>query len=123
MKWSALFFAAFSVAALALPGYAQTRIRDIVDVEGIRQNDLVGYGIVVGLNGTGDSVKNSPFTEDSLSYMLERLGVNVQGEDIKPKNVAAVLVTATLPSFARSGSSVDVSVASIGTPRASKEAH
>jgi flagellar P-ring protein precursor FlgI len=114
MKWSALLFAVFSVAALALPGYAQTRIRDIVDVEGIRQNDLVGYGIVVGLNGTGDSVKNSPFTEDSLSYMLERLGVNVQGEDIKPKNVAAVLVTATLPSFARSGSSVDVSVASIG---------
>ncbi|WP_143435248.1 flagellar basal body P-ring protein FlgI [Henriciella aquimarina] len=93
---------------------AQSRIRDVVDVEGVRQNDLIGYGIVVGLNGTGDSVRNSPFTEDSLTYMLERLGVNVQGEDIKPDNVAAVLVTATLPSFARNGSTVDVSVSSIG---------
>lgn len=114
MKWSALIFAAFSAAAVAFTASADTRIRDIVDVEGIRENDLVGYGIVVGLNGTGDTVKNSPFTEDSLSYMLERLGVNVQGEEIKPKNVAAVLVTATLPSFARSGSGVDVTVASIG---------
>lgn len=92
----------------------QTRIRDVVDVEGVRQNDLIGYGIVVGLNGTGDSVRNSPFTEDSLTYMLERLGVNVQGEDIKPNNVAAVLVTATLPAFARNGSTLDVSVSSIG---------
>ena len=114
MKWSALLLAALSVAALVFPAAADTRIRDIVDVEGIRQNDLVGYGIVVGLNGTGDTVKNSPFTEDSLSYMLERLGVNVQGEEIKPKNVAAVLVTGTLPSFARSGSTIDVTVASIG---------
>ncbi|WP_291078853.1 flagellar basal body P-ring protein FlgI [Hyphomonas sp.] len=96
------------------PADAQTRIRDVVDVEGVRQNDLIGYGIVVGLNGTGDSVRNSPFTEDSLTYMLERLGVNVQGEDIKPNNAAAVLVTATLPSFARSGSTIDVTVSSIG---------
>ncbi|MBD3769920.1 MAG: flagellar basal body P-ring protein FlgI [Rhodobacterales bacterium] len=114
MKWFALVITALSAAILPFSAAAETRIRDIVDVEGIRQNDLVGYGIVVGLNGTGDTVKNSPFTEDSLSYMLERLGVNVQGEEIKPKNVAAVLVTATLPSFARSGSSIDVTVASIG---------
>ena len=115
MKWTALLTAA-GLASLqfALPAAAEPRIRDVVNVEGVRQNDLVGYGIVVGLNGTGDSVKNSPFTEDSLSYMLERLGVNVQGEDIKPKNVAAVLVTATLPSFARNGSTIDVTVASIG---------
>ncbi|MEL6829481.1 MAG: flagellar basal body P-ring protein FlgI [Pseudomonadota bacterium] len=93
---------------------AQTRIRDVVDVEGVRQNDLVGYGIVVGLNGTGDTVRNSPFTEDTLTYMLERLGVNVQGEEIKPNNVAAVLVTATLPAFARNGSTIDASIASIG---------
>ena len=93
---------------------AQTRIRDIVDVEGVRENSLIGYGIVVGLNGTGDTVRNSPFTEDSLTYTLERLGVNVQGEDIKPDNVAAVLVTATLPAFSRNGSSLDVSVSSIG---------
>jgi len=93
---------------------AQTRIRDIVDVEGVRQNDHVGYGIVVGLNGTGDSVRNSPFTEDTLSQMLERLGVNVQGEQIRPNNVAAVLITASLPPFARAGSRIDISVASIG---------
>jgi flagellar P-ring protein FlgI len=92
----------------------QTRLRDVVDVQGVRQNDLVGYGIVVGLNGTGDSVRNSPYTEDSLSHILERLGINVQGEEIKPRNVAAVLVTATFPAFARNGSTIDVSVASIG---------
>ncbi len=103
---------------IALAGWhaagAQTRVRDIVSVEGVRGNDLVGYGIVVGLNGTGDSVRNSPFTEDSLTHMLERLGVNVQGEQIKPKNVAAVLVTAALPPFARTGATIDVSVSSIG---------
>lgn len=93
---------------------AQTRIRDVVNVEGVRANDLVGYGIVVGLNGTGDSVRNSPFTEDTLAQMLERLGVNVQGEQIRPNNVAAVLITASLPPFARAGSRIDVSVASIG---------
>ena len=97
-----------AATALCLPiglgmAQAQVRIRDIVDVEGVRQNDLVGYGIVVGLNGTGDSVRNSPFTEDTLTHMLERLGVNVQGEAIKPNNVAAVLVTSTLPAFARAG--------------------
>ncbi|MHA7899808.1 MAG: flagellar basal body P-ring protein FlgI [Henriciella sp.] len=93
---------------------AQTKLRDVLDIEGVRTNDLVGYGIVVGLNGTGDSVRNAPFTEDSLSHMLERLGVNVQGEEIRPNNVAAVLVTASLPAFARNGSAIDVSVASIG---------
>lgn len=116
MKWSVLLAAALGLSGLfaTSPADAQSRIRDIVNVEGVRQNDLVGYGIVVGLNGTGDSVRNSPFTEDSLTHMLERLGVNVQGEEIKPKNVAAVLVTASLPAFARNGSSIDVSVSSIG---------
>lgn len=110
----------FALLACVLPlscltsADAQARLRDVVDIEGVRQNDLVGYGIVVGLNGTGDSVRNSPFTEDTLSHMLERLGVNVQGEEIRPNNVAAVLVTATLPSFARNGSTIDISVASIG---------
>ena len=114
MNWSVWLVAALSPLLLQMPANAQARIRDVVDVEGVRQNDLVGYGIVVGLNGTGDSVRNSPFTEDSLTHMLERLGVNVQGEEIKPKNVAAVLVTASLPPFARNGSSIDVSVSSIG---------
>lgn len=113
---AACVITALAVAVLALPApaEAQVRIRDVVDVQGVRQNDLVGYGLVVGLNGTGDSVRNSPYTEDSLSHILERLGINVQGEEIKPTNVAAVLVTATLPPFARNGSTIDVSVASIG---------
>lgn len=116
MKRTHWFLAALALTLplIAPAAHAQTRIRDIVDVEGVRHNDLVGYGIVVGLNGTGDTVRNSPFTEDSLTHMLERLGVNVQGEEIKPKNVAAVLVTASLPPFARAGSSIDVSVSSIG---------
>ena len=110
------------LALLSIPSFtgwglntdAQTKLRDVVDIEGVRTNDLIGVGIVVGLNGSGDSVRNSPFTEDSLSQMLERLGVNVQGEEIKPNNVASVMVTATLPAFARTGSNIDVSVASIG---------
>ena len=104
-----------AAAAVFLPAAdAQTKLRDVLDIEGVRTNDLVGYGIVVGLNGTGDSVRNAPFTEDSLTNILERLGMNVQGEEIRPNNVAAVLVTATLPAFARNGSSIDISVASIG---------
>ena len=116
MRFLTSFLSLVIVATLVAAPIAQsqTKLRDILDIEGVRTNDLVGYGIVVGLNGTGDSVRNSPFTEDSLSNMLERLGVNVQGEDIRPNNVAAVLVTATLPAFARNGSSIDVSVASIG---------
>jgi len=104
------------IASLVLPGTtnAQVKLRDVVDIEGVRTNDLVGYGIVVGLNGTGDSVRNAPFTEDSLTNMLERLGMNVQGEEIRPNNVAAVFVTASLPAFARTGSTLDVSVSSIG---------
>ena len=103
-----------SVALMAQAAAAEVRIKDIVDIEGVRENDLIGYGIVVGLNGTGDSVKNSPYTEDALSNLLERLGVNVLGDDIKPNNVAAVLVTAKLPAFARAGSTIDVTVSSIG---------
>jgi flagellar P-ring protein FlgI len=90
------------------------RIKDVVDFQGVRGNDLVGYGLVVGLNGTGDSVKNSPYTEEALQNMLERLGVNVSGENFRPKNVAAVLVTASLPPFSRAGSKVDVNVSAIG---------
>ncbi len=110
----ALCLALFALNTVTAPGEAQTRIRDVVDVEGVRDNDLLGYGIVVGLDGTGDSVRNAPFTEDSLTFMLERLGVNVQGEAIRPNNVAGVLVTAKLPPFARQGSTIDVTVASIG---------
>ncbi len=90
------------------------RLKDLVDFDGVRGNDLVGYGLVVGLNGTGDGLRNSPFTEEIMSSILERLGVNVNGEDFRPKNVAAVLVTATLPPFARVGGQIDVTVSAIG---------
>nr|WP_099824773.1 flagellar basal body P-ring protein FlgI [Oceaniglobus indicus] len=90
------------------------RIKDLVEFDGVRGNDLVGYGLVVGLNGTGDGMRNAPFTEDIMSNILERLGVNVTGEQFRPKNVAAVLVTAALPPFSRAGSQIDVTVSAIG---------
>jgi flagellar P-ring protein precursor FlgI len=91
-----------------------TRIKDIVEIEGVRDNPLVGYGLVVGLNGTGDSLNNSPFTEQSLTAMLERMGVNVRGQNLNTGNVAAVMVTATLPPFSNQGSRIDVNVSTLG---------
>lgn len=91
-----------------------TRIKDIVDFEGVRDNQLVGYGIVVGLNNTGDSLNNSPFTEQSMIAMLERLGVSIRGQNLNTGNVAAVMVTATLPPFTNQGADIDVSVSSLG---------
>lgn len=102
------------LAAQGTADAASVRIKDVVDVQGVRGNDLVGYGLVVGLNGTGDSLRSIPFTEDSLVNLLERLGVNIEGEDVKAKNVAAVIVTATLPPFARSGSQIDATISAIG---------
>ena len=90
------------------------RIKDLVEFDGVRSNDLVGYGLVVGLNGSGDGLRNSPFTEEILSNLLERLGVNVTGEQFQPKNVAAVFVTASLPPFSRAGGRIDVTVSAIG---------
>lgn len=90
------------------------RLKDLVEFDGVRGNDLVGYGLVVGLNGTGDGLRNSPFTEEILTSLLERLGVNVTGEEFRPKNVAAVFVTASLPPFARAGGRIDVTVSAIG---------
>ncbi|MCG8545523.1 MAG: flagellar basal body P-ring protein FlgI [Alphaproteobacteria bacterium] len=93
---------------------AQSRIKDIVDFEGVRENLLVGYGLVVGLNGTGDSLNSAVFTKESLIGMLERLGVNARDDNLKTDNVAAVMVTATLPAFARQGSRIDVGVSALG---------
>lgn len=90
------------------------RLKDLVEFDGVRGNDLVGYGLVVGLNGTGDGLRNAPFTEEIMTNILERLGVNVTGEQFRPKNVAAVLVTAALPAFSRAGSQIDVTVSAIG---------
>ena len=105
---------------------ATSRIKDLANIEGVRQNQLIGYGLVVGLNGTGDTLLNAEFTRQSLIGMLERLGVNVRpsagsttnptgGTDtLKPRDVAAVMVTATLPAFTRQGSRIDITVSSLG---------
>ncbi len=108
------------IVATALAGtawqtaQAQSRIKDIIDVEGVRDNMLVGYGLVVGLNGTGDSLNNSPFTRKSLAGMLERMGVNVSDDTLRTKNIAAVMVTATLPPFATQGTRIDASISTMG---------
>lgn len=102
------------LCALAIEARAAPRIKDLVEFEGVRGNDLVGYGLVVGLKGTGDAIRNAPFTEEALANLLERLGVNVTGEKFKPENVAAVIVTATLPPFSRPGARIDATVSAIG---------
>ncbi|MCR5876012.1 flagellar basal body P-ring protein FlgI [Phenylobacterium sp. J426] len=111
---TALLFAATALVATAQPALAKSRIKDIVEFEGVRENMLVGYGIVVGLNGTGDALRNAPFTKQSLEAMLERLGVNTRDAQLNTKNVAAVMVTAKLPPFAATGSQIDVSVSALG---------
>ncbi len=105
---------AVGAALAATPSFAFSRVKDLVDVQGIRDNMLVGYGLVVGLNGTGDSLKNAPFTQLSIQSMLERLGTNTRGQVMQTKNVAAVMVTANLPAFAAPGSRIDVSVSAMG---------
>src|ERR1700754_3683694 len=98
----------------ASPAFAFSRVKDLVEVQGIRDNMLVGYGLVVGLNGTGDSLKNAPFTQQSIQTLLERLGTNTRGQTMQTKNVAAVMVTAILPASAAPGSRIDVSVSAMG---------
>lgn len=99
---------------LAGPAQASSRIKDLASVEGIRENHLVGYGLVVGLDGTGDSLRNAPFTRQSLQAMLERLGVNTRDANLNTDNVAAVMVTGNLPAFGAQGSRMDISVATLG---------
>jgi flagellar P-ring protein precursor FlgI len=109
-----------ALAALAMLGCAvstaaaTSRIKDLANIEGIRQNQLIGYGLVVGLNGTGDTLNNTPFTKQSLQAMLERLGVNIRGQQIRTGNVAAVMVTANLPPFATQGTRIDVTASAMG---------
>jgi len=100
----------------AVPAAAQVRIKDIADVEGVRDNQLVGYGLVVGLNGTGDRLRSAAFTRQSLIGVLERLGVNTRDQErqLDTRNVAAVMVTANLPAFARPGSRIDIAVSTLG---------
>jgi len=111
-----------ALALLATPALADagdtgrptSRIKDLADVEGVRENQLIGYGLVVGLKGTGDTLNRSPFTRQSLVAMLERLGVNTRGAPIRTENVAAVMVTANLPPFATQGTRIDVTVSAMG---------
>ena len=93
---------------------AVSRIKDIADFEGVRDNQLIGYGLIVGLNGTGDNIKSVDFAKESLISMLDMNGINARSGQIKAKNVAAVMVTANLPAFARQGSRIDVTVSALG---------
>ncbi len=108
------------VTFLSMNVFAKTRIKDIAAVEGVRENLLVGHGLIVGLSGTGDNLKNTVFTEKGLTDFLERLGVNVQGSNPKTKNIAAVTVTASLPAFARMGTRIDVKVSALGDAKSLK---
>jgi flagellar P-ring protein FlgI len=115
LRLLALAGLAWLIALLtAGPAEALSRIKDLATVEGVRQNQLVGYGLVVGLGGTGDTLNNAPFTRQSLQAMLERLGVNTRGANRRTANVAAVMVTANLPAFATQGTRLDVTVSALG---------
>src|SRR6201746_1122464 len=106
--------ALLALALSSLPAGATSRIKDLANIEGVRQNQLIGYGLVVGLNGTGDTLNNIPFTKQSLQAMLERMGVNLRGATIRTGNVAAVMVTGNLPAFGTQGTRMDVTVSSLG---------
>ena len=110
----AALLAALALMAAPMPAGATSRIKDLANIEGVRQNQLIGYGLVVGLNGTGDTLNNIPFTRQSLQAMLERLGVNVRGAQMRTGNVAAVMVTANLPPFGTQGTRMDVTVSALG---------
>lgn len=111
---SVLLLVAATLSLVGTSAHATTRIKDITSVQGVRANQLIGYGLVVGLNGSGDSLRNAPFTAQSLESMLDQMGVNVRESGARTRNVAAVLVTADLPPFAGRGSRIDVTVSSLG---------
>lgn len=104
-----LLMAILSVSASMAMG---ARLKDIASIRGVRENQLIGYGLVIGLKGTGDS--NAEFTGKSFSRLIEKMGVQLDGKDIQSKNIAAVIVTATLPAFAKAGNPLDITVSSIG---------
>ena len=114
LRLMALVFAGFALSTLPTPADAASRLKDIVEFEGVRDNMLVGYGLVVGLNNTGDTLKTGHFTKQSLQSMLNRMGVKPTDDGLDSKNVAAVMVTAALPAFARQGGRIDVTVSALG---------
>ena len=111
-----LLFAALMVMTTMQAAHA-SRIKDVVEFEGVRENVLLGYGLVVGLNGTGDRLQNNAFTEQSLIAFLERQGVNTRGLSLNSRNVAAVTVTGRLPAFSRAGSAIDINISALGDAR------
>ncbi len=113
-SWIVWFIYAALMVATIPPAMGASRIKDLADFEGMRTNHLIGYGLVVGLDGTGDSLRNSPFTRQSLESVLEQLGVNTRGEVLNTRNTAAVLVTAQLPPFAAQGTRIDVTISALG---------
>src|ERR1700743_2697790 len=112
--WGVVCAAWLSLAVSTIPAGATPRIKDLANIEGVRQNQLIGYGLVVGLNGTGDTLNNIPFTKQSLQAMLERMGATTRGPTIRTGNVAAVMVTGNLPPFATQGTRMDVTVSALG---------
>jgi flagellar P-ring protein FlgI len=119
-----LFFV-LMFALLTTGAEAAVRIKDIADIRGLRENQIVGYGLVIGLNGTGDTLRNAPFTEQSLQSMLDNMGINVRNENqnqsgtarpttLRTRNIAAVMVTADLPTSISPGERMDVTVSSLG---------
>ena len=114
-----LFIALFTLvlALLSCPPAQATRIKDLASLEGVRENQLLGYGLVIGLNGTGDDIKKSVFTKQAIANMVKRMGMGLTADvfrQMKTKNVAAVMVTAQLPAFARPGTAIDILVSSVG---------
>jgi len=100
--------------AISATADASVRIKDITALQGVRDNQIVGYGLVIGLKGTGDSLRNSPFTEQSLQSMLDSMGINVRDSSLRTRNVAGVIVTAELPAFVGKGARIDITVSSLG---------
>ena len=127
MKYSNPFSACLPVpasrpACWPAPARAQAeRLKDLASIQGVRGNQLIGYGLVVGLDGSGDQVRQTPFTQQSLTNMLSQLGITVPaGSNMQLKSVAAVMVTATLPAFARPGQTMDVVVSSMGNAKSAR---
>src|SRR5262249_1186547 len=121
-----LIVSVLAVLTLAFPAafYCQktdaglnVRVKDLADIEGVRSNQLIGYGLVVGLNRTGDRVQQNLYARQTVQNLLERMGISTDVANLKPENIATVLVTATLPAFVRQGSKIDVTVSSIGDAR------
>ncbi|MGB6055355.1 MAG: flagellar basal body P-ring protein FlgI, partial [Burkholderiaceae bacterium] len=115
----ALLLAALCASALlAAPASQAERLKDLASIQGVRQNQLVGYGLVVGLDGSGDQTTQTPFTVQSVISMLQQMGVNLPAANrMQLKNVAAVMVTASLPPFAQPGQQLDVTVSSMGNAK------